>query len=197
MAEADEKLPEIYLQPGESRLVKKPTVLRTLLGSCVGIAFRIPRLGVGALCHPMLPRFPANEAPALTRSYSRRYVDYAIRDLAWQFDSLGALRKEVEVKLFGGGDVLLVSDAASRPSVGRLNCEAALKTLDSEGFAVRASSLGGCNGIKIHFNTQTGEVLLQRLGREDHCTSKRCDKQNYPSCPRRYGTVTKVLNGQG
>ena len=38
---------------------REPTILRTLLGSCVGIAFRVPRLGVGALCHPMLPRCPA------------------------------------------------------------------------------------------------------------------------------------------
>jgi len=48
MAAAEEGLPEIYLQPGESSLVREPAILRTLLGSCVGIAFRIPRLGVGA-----------------------------------------------------------------------------------------------------------------------------------------------------
>ena len=47
-----------YVQPGESHLVTEPTILRTLLGSCVGIAFWAPRLGLGALCHPMLPRTP-------------------------------------------------------------------------------------------------------------------------------------------
>ena len=82
MAEAEEKLPEIYLQPGESRLVKEPTILRTLLGSCVGIAFREPHLGLGALCHPMLPRFPVKQALTMTRSAGRRYVDYAVRDLS-------------------------------------------------------------------------------------------------------------------
>jgi chemotaxis receptor (MCP) glutamine deamidase CheD len=66
MAANEEGLPEIYLQPGESHLVKEPTILRTLLGSCVGIAFRIPRLGVGALCHPMLPRFPVKPAATMT-----------------------------------------------------------------------------------------------------------------------------------
>jgi chemotaxis protein CheD len=55
MAEPEEGLPEVYLQPGESRMVREPTILRTLLGSCVGIAFRVPRLSLGALCHPMLP----------------------------------------------------------------------------------------------------------------------------------------------
>jgi chemotaxis protein CheD len=164
-------LPEVYVQPGESRLVREPTILRTLLGSCVGIAFRVPRLGLGALCHPMLPRCPARQAAAMTRSAARRYVDFAIRDLARQFDSLGARRDEIEVKLFGGGDVLVMASDAMRPTVGKLNAEVAINVLKEEGFAVTASSLGGKRGVNIHFNTQTGEVLLQRhSGYTDHTT---------------------------
>ena len=159
---ANEVLPEIYVQPVESRLVLESAILRTLLGSCVGIAFRIPRLGVGALCHPMLPRCPAKSAAILSRSAGSRYVDFAIRDLARQFDALGARRNEVEVKLFGGGDVLLTAKDAARPTVGRLNIEVAMNVLEEEGFAVSASSLGGQRGVNIRFNTQTGEVLLQR-----------------------------------
>lgn len=162
MPRPDANLPEVYVQPGESRLVTQPTMLRTLLGSCVGIAFRIPRLGVGALCHPMLPRTPAKLAASLAGSAGSRYVDYAIRDLASQFDRLGASRGEVEVKLFGGGDVLAIASSAARPTVGRLNCEVAIKVLEEEGFAVAASSLGGKRGVNIYFNTMTGEVLLQR-----------------------------------
>jgi chemotaxis protein CheD len=128
----------------------------------VGIAFWVPRLGLGALCHPMLPRSPAKSAATLTRSAGRRYVDYAIRDLARQFDALGANRAEVEVKLFGGGDVLLMIDESTRPTVGRMNSESAMKVLAEEGFNVTASSLGGKRGINIYFNTKTGEVLLQR-----------------------------------
>lgn len=154
-------LPELYVHPGESHLLRGPAILRTLLGSCVGIVFRIPRLGVGALCHPMLPRCPAKAAANLNRS-ACRYVDFAIRDLARQFDALGARRGEVEVKLFGGGDVLLGAGDSARPTVGRLNIEAAMRVLEEEGFAVSASSLGGERGVNIRFNTQTGEVLLQR-----------------------------------
>jgi chemotaxis protein CheD len=159
---ANEVLPEVYVQPEESRLVREPTILRTLLGSCVGIAFRIPRLGVGALCHPMLPRSPTKSTAILNRSAGCRYVDFAIQDLARHFNRLGASCYEVEVKLFGGGDVLLTASDDARPSVGKLNIEAAMKVLDEEGFAVSASSLGGKRGVNIRFNTQTGEVLLQR-----------------------------------
>jgi chemotaxis protein CheD len=162
MQQPDRGLPEVYVQPGESHLVRKPTILRTLLGSCVGIAFRVPRLGLGALCHPMLPRTPAKLAESLSRSAGRRYVDFAIRDLAKQFDALGAHRGEIEVKLFGGGDVLVMTSSANRPTVGSLNSEVAMKVLAEEGFGVMASSLGGKRGVNIHFNTETGEVLLQR-----------------------------------
>jgi chemotaxis protein CheD len=162
MPQDDEKLPEIYLQPGESRLVKEPTILRTLLGSCVGIAFRAPRLGLGALCHPMLPRFPTKPPFPLNHAAGRRYVDFAIRELAEQFDTLGARRQEVEIKLFGGGDVLVSGNEFARPTVGMLNIEVAQMVLEEEGFGVTASSLGGKRGVNIYFNTLTGEVLLQR-----------------------------------
>ena len=162
MMQPDGGLPEIYVQPGESHLVKKPTILKTLLGSCVGIVFRVPRLGLGALCHPMLPRTPARHGVSLGRSAGRRYVDFAIRDLARQFDALGANRSEVEVKLFGGGDVLVMTSSAKRPTVGKLNSEIAIRVLAEEGFSVMASSLGGQRGVNIIFNTETGEVLLQR-----------------------------------
>jgi len=150
--------------PGESHLVTEPMILRTVLGSCVGVAFLIPRLGIGALCHPMLPKYPVKPAATQSLADGRRYVDFAIRDLASQFDSLGARREEVQVKLFGGGDVLLVGNSGLRPTVGTLNCEAALRALRELGFEVVASSLGGAVGILIKFNTQTGEVLLKRLG---------------------------------
>jgi len=160
---ADELPTEIYVLPGESHLVSGPAILRTVLGSCVGVTFRIPRLGMAALCHPMLPAYPGGGRAMPGLAAGRRYVDFTIRDLARQFDSLGARREEIEVKLFGGGDVLMVTNPESRPTVGRLNCEAALKVLCEEGFEVAASSLGGTCGLNIQFHTITGEVLLKRL----------------------------------
>ena len=175
------ELPEIYVQPGESHLVKSPAILRTLLGSCVGIAFRAPRLGIAALCHPMLPRTPIRLAASLSRTAGCRYVDFAIRDLALQLDKLGAHRNEVEVKLFGGGDVLDIVTNSKRPSVGAMNSKVAIEILAEEGFAVSASSLGGRRGVNIHFNTSTGEVFLQRHTSMTDLPHS-CDRQ--PRSPR-------------
>lgn len=174
-------LPELYVQPGESHVVKEPTIMRTVLGSCVGVTFWAPRLGMAGLCHPMLPTYPAKPADSGLAN-SRRYVDFAIRELSQQFDSLGARRGEIEVKLFGGGDVLVVTNPAFRPTVGRQNCDAALRVLQEERLAVAASSLGGTSGVNIQFNTGTGEVLLKRLRLPKACTPG-VDCSVGPTCP--------------
>jgi chemotaxis protein CheD len=163
MPESDGALPEIHVQPGESHLVRETMILRTVLGSCVGITFWAPRKGLAALCHPMLPHCPTRTAVRIKPASGRRYVDFAVCDLARQFDSLAVNRAEVVVKLFGGGDVLIIPSGSSRPTVGSLNCEAALNVLRDEGFNIAASSLGGTSGLHIKFHTGTGEVLLRRL----------------------------------
>jgi len=155
---------EYHLQPGESLLVTGPALLRTVLGSCVGIAFWAPRLGVAALCHPMLPWAPEGET-ALAPERGKRYVDFTIRDLAAQLDRCGLGRAEVAVKVFGGGDVLWMPANEKHATVGRLNCEAALEVLREEGFGVVATSLGGDVGMDIRFDTATGAVFVRRLAK--------------------------------
>jgi chemotaxis protein CheD len=111
----------------------------------------------------MLPCYPVKVAANMSVADGRRYVDFSIRDLARQLDALGLTRREVQVKLFGGADVLIVVNDASRPTVGKLNCEAAIRVLRDEGFYVVASSLGGTSGLNIMFHTGTGDVLVRRL----------------------------------
>ena len=164
MAAPKDTLPQVYVQPGESHLVSEPSILRTLLGSCVGVTFWSPRLGAGALCHGVLPRCPRVWPPGFKPSDGHRYVDFSIRYLGQQFDALGASRNELVVKLFGGADVLHVAETRRhRPTVGALNCTAAIEVLAEEGLTVSASDLGGIRGRRIHFHTGTGEVLLYRL----------------------------------
>ncbi len=161
----DPDLPQIHVQPGESRLLREPGILVTLLGSCVGITFWVSRLGLGALCHPMLPDSRATTRAPADAAGARRYVDFTVRELAAQFDALGATRVETEIKLFGGADVLGVPPHSSRPSIGLLNCESALRVLEAEGYLPCATCVGGTRGQQIFFNTRSGEVLLRRLGK--------------------------------
>jgi chemotaxis protein CheD len=159
MGEIKIELPSVYLHPGEVHLARTPTILKTLLGSCVGATIWDPRAGLGALCHGVLPRSPRQVSP--TEGY--RYVDFAIRDLLRRFESLGARRSELQVKLFGGADVLPVGKGNAKPTVGRQNLETALEVLREEKLQAIASDLGGTLGRAIQFHTGTGEVSLRRL----------------------------------
>ena len=160
MPGTDNEMAEVYLQPGELFFAREPTVIRTILGSCVGATFWTERLGIGALFHAQLPRSPRS----LSSESGRRYVDSSIREIARQFDECHVQRSEIEVKVFGGADVLSgASQPSIRPTVGSLNCDAALEVLNAEGFNVIASSLRGNLGRKIQFHTGTGEVLVRRL----------------------------------
>ena len=138
-------------------------ILSTILGSCIGITFRSARYGAGALCHGVLPRFPVNSPPDSLPAEGYRYVDFCIRHLARQFDALGARRNGIEVKVFGGADVLFARRIRRPALVGALNRQAASEVLALEGFTVLALDTGGVQGRKIHFHTGTGEVLLRRL----------------------------------
>ena len=166
MLELEGKMPQVYLCPGELYLAREPAIIRTILGSCVGVTFWSARLGIGALCHSLLPRCPATPSFESSPANRHRYVDFCIRDLARQFDELGARRTELQVKLFGGADVLPVNKTvSSKPTVGKLNCDAAVEIARSEGLEVIASRLGGTAGLNIKFNTRSGEVFLRRLPR--------------------------------
>jgi chemotaxis protein CheD len=107
---------------------------------------------------------PASLAPGSSLSDATAMWISVIRYLAQQFDALGASRRELEVKLFGGADVLPIAESRQgTPTVGAQNCMAATEVLAEEGFTVSASDLGGVRGRRIHFHTGTGEVLLHRL----------------------------------
>jgi len=105
MPEPDVAPPLVYVQPGETHLVSGTVILKTVLGSCVGVTFWVPRLDIAALCHPMLPRFPVKPPPDMNITAGRRYVDFAIRDVAERLNKLNVRRSDVQVKLFGGRDV--------------------------------------------------------------------------------------------
>lgn len=164
MTEAAPEVPDVDVQPGELYVARTPTILRTILGSCVSVSFWSARLGAGALCHGVLPYAPKVWPQGFSLADGHRYVDFSIRYLAQKFDALGAHRDELEVKLFGGADVLpLLNERGDRPTVGALNCQSAVDVLAEEGFMVTASDLGGTRGRRIHFNTGTGIVLVYRL----------------------------------
>ena len=88
MLELNSELREIYLEPRELHIACEPAMIRTALGACIGITFWTAKLRVGALALPLLPYCPTDLTAEKRLVTGRRYVDFAIRQLAWQFDQL-------------------------------------------------------------------------------------------------------------
>jgi len=132
-------------------------VVSTILGSCVAVTMFNPGTRVGSICHAMLPR---NPSPRGGETF--HFVDSSILYMVRRFRALGVRKGEMEVKLFGGADVLEYRNQ-NGISVGRQNVEIALETIREAGLRLIVSDVGGKVGRKLHFYTHTGEVLLKRM----------------------------------
>jgi chemotaxis protein CheD len=146
----------VYLRPGELYVADRPTVVTTILGSCVSVTMFSHRLRLGAICHALLPEGPAEDA--------FRFVDGSILHMLQSFTHLGISRFHLEIKMFGGADLLPYQESRFI-TVGRRNVEIAREVLKAEGLTLKAEDVGGSLGRKIIFHTHTGEVWLKRLKR--------------------------------
>ena len=154
-----ETLAQVYLRPGERHFAENPTLVTTVLGSCVSVTMHSRRLAAGAICHALLP-----EGNGEKDTVGFRYVDSSIRRMVGWFDRLGVRRRDIEVKLFGGADLLKVAaTCAGNATVGHSNIEMAIKTIESEKLRLLASDVGGNAGRKLYFYSHTGEVLVRRI----------------------------------
>jgi chemotaxis protein CheD len=81
-----------------------------------------------------------------------------------KFETLNIPRNDIEVKIFGGADVLKTSSGRRRIStVGRQNIQMAINTLADFNMSAYVMDVGGKVGRKIIFSTGTGEIFLNRL----------------------------------
>jgi len=166
-ADGREELPVVYLKAGEMRYAERPELVITVLGSCLSVTMHDPRLGIGGICHGLLPAC-TDKRTCANCSEGFKYVDCSIRNMITLFDKAGAKRSEIEVKSFGGAD--LFSNAVNKRgkvSVGRQNILIAEGILRREGLSIKKQDVGGLRGRKVFFYTHTGEVLLKRLGTVD------------------------------
>ena len=155
----------VYLKPAELCICRVPTLVTTILGSCVAVTMRHPKLGVAAICHALqatCPRLTTECPQHCEKKY--QYVSCVIPEMVSLLEAAGANREMLEVKLFGGAAVLRTSaDQPIGQAIGRLNIEAARSILARYEFDLKVHQVGGTQGRKIIFNTHTGEVMMKRI----------------------------------
>jgi chemotaxis protein CheD len=163
-------IPHHFLKPGEMYFGTEPTLVSTLLGSCVSVVMFAPRPRIGAICHGLLPhcRDSSNCRCTAACTAGFRYMTCSINMMLQRFRQVGVTCQELQVKLFGGADMFARAPSGRESrSVGRRNIEVAQQFLAAEGIRPIAADTGGGRGRKIFFYTHTGEVLLKRLNVHD------------------------------
>lgn len=158
-------LPRVWLDPGEIFIGTQPTEVHTLLGSCVSVTLFNPRTRVGAICHGRLPSrdcsFPFCGMKICQNMGD--YVECSLRFMLAYFDQQDSLRRELEVKLFGGAKMFdLLPMGMHEDPLGKRNVDAAMEVIRRERLHLLTSDVGGVMGRTLVFDTSNGEVLLKR-----------------------------------
>lgn len=144
---------------GEIFVAREPTVVQTLLGSCVSVCLMDPVTKAGGMNHILLP------GKADMRSYddSARYGVNAMELLISRLQNEGSKRARMVAKVFGGANVLDGLDRQFSP--GLRNGTFAMEFLEVEKIPVIGHDLGGYNARRIYLRTDTGEVFMKRIPR--------------------------------
>lgn len=152
----------INLRPGELHLTQEPTMITTILGSCVAVCFYSKSFQAGAMCHGMLPY----HKKGLTMQDPFRFVDSSVDYMVEEFTKKYKIpRTHFKAKIFGGANVLDSTTKLKRPepTVGTQNIQAARESLQKHGVEVTVERVGGEKGYKLYFHSHSGVVFLRSV----------------------------------
>jgi chemotaxis protein CheD len=143
----------LYLHPGRVAAFAGPARITAILGSCVAVCLFDVRGGLGGMNHFLLPH-EGTDSP--------RLAGPALDALLAALDGLGAHRKALRAKLFGGAWPLGVY--AAEPPLGLLNVRAARAALERHRIPLLEEDVGEMYGRKLAFDTDGGAAVVRRLG---------------------------------
>ena len=157
------KIDAAKILSGEFYVSLNGEMISTVLGSCISACIRDPIANIGGMNHFMLPIDNKNIGKQMTKeqlSVASRYGDFAMEKLINVIISNGGKRKNLEVKVFGGGRV--VSQLHSS-DVGERNIEFVKEYLHYEGLDIVSEDTGDVYPRKVHYYSDTGKVLVKKL----------------------------------
>ncbi len=149
----------LVLEPGDYHATEKGDVLYTVVGSCIAACIYDIQRTIGGMNHFMLPGLIHPDE--MLTSELGRYGMFAMELLIGELIKLGAKRKDLQAKLFGGGHVLKFRQRDG--DITGSNIQFARKYLELEGIPIIKEDLGGTIARKILFFSDTSRVLMKRL----------------------------------
>ncbi len=146
---------DVAIQAGGVHVAATPTLVRTVLGSCVSVCLFDPVARVGGMNHYALPDGDGDkQRPA-------RCGIHAMELLINGLMKLGAQRERFEAKVFGACNV--VPGLGGPGGVASRNAEFVLRFLADEEIRIVAQKLGGDLPLTVHFETHTGLARVRTV----------------------------------
>lgn len=143
------------IRMGELAVADASGVLRTLLGSCVGIALYDRRRRVGGLAHVVLPESRGKiDTPG-------KFVDTAIPALIAQMQAVVEEPLRLSARIAGGANMFATSGARR---IGDLNVAASEVLLRTMRIPIVSRHVGGSKGRRMTLDVQTGVIRIEIVG---------------------------------
>ncbi|MEO5355803.1 MAG: chemotaxis protein CheD [Nitrospirae bacterium YQR-1] len=146
---------EHFLYPGTLLADRSPYAITTVLGSCISVCLWDMQLKCGGMNHYLLPLWNGEGLA------SPKYGNIAIIKLIEKVVSFGCNRRNIQAKVFGGAAIM--QNSSGLLNVGERNIMIAQDLLAEEKIMIAGSDIGGNQGRKIIFNTETGVVLVKKV----------------------------------
>jgi chemotaxis protein CheD len=129
------------------------------LGSCIGVVIYDPTVKVGGLLHYMLPESSMDAEKA--KKTPAMFADTGIPLLFKQSYQLGASKRNMMVKVVGGGQIM---DENGVFNIGKRNYLALRKLFWKNNVMVAAEHVGGNVNRTVRLEIATGRVFLKVSG---------------------------------
>ena len=143
------------------KLGSSPEVLRTILGSCVGICVFDRQKKTGGLAHILLPESTGPEQP-------EKYANTAIPMLVDLLFKQGCRREFMSAKIAGGASMFKFSAGNVLGQIGERNIEAVRKALAAKNIPLLQEDVGGNTGRVIDFFIDDGHVKVKAGNQEQN-----------------------------
>lgn len=166
--------PKVTVPVGGFYATDSPTLITTSLGSCVSVTMFDPVAKIGGLNHIVLPgNFIENECEQMLEEEDSRYGIFSMEKLLYKMESLGADRKNLQIKIFGAS--LINSDKKEQDlrsetnysiNVQKQNIEFVKAFLSMARLKIHDELIFQKEALRITLNTLNGEVEVKRIKNE-------------------------------
>ncbi len=143
------------------KVSRSPDILRTILGSCVGICLYDPESKIGGLAHIMLPE---NNDKSTN---PKKYADSAIAMMIEEMKKNGANIEHLTAKIAGGASMFKMPENSFIGAIGMNNVYKVREILNSLHITIMGEDVFGDYGRTVDFFLQTGVLKIKSLGREE------------------------------